>query len=147
VPNTLCAKALSEWNAVTMDHAIKRAIVEIRTRKMEIQAIDIAHYVEQIIGRLNTPGAVLEHSRLVQLLKILINLFRSVKRAHMSQLDELSQATIPVIDTLLETYAEPSTNDLELLKQRSMAIRTALQREEHDHDVAHDIAVAVQEAR
>ena len=147
VPNTLRAKALGEWNPVTMDHAIKRAIVEVRTRKMEMQATDIAHFVEQMIGRLNTPGATLEHSQLVQLRKILINLFKSAKRAHMSQLDELSQATIPVIDTLLETYAEPSTNDLELLKQLSMAIRTALQREEHDHEVAHDIAMAVRAAR
>ena len=65
----------------------------------------------------------------------------------MSHLDELSQATLGVIDTLLETDAEPGTNDLELRKQLSMAIRTTLHREARDNDAAHDIAVVVQKAR
>ena len=147
MPNTLRAKALGDFNSVAMEQAIQRGIVEVRTRKMEIQAVDIAHNVEVMIGGLNTPGVMLEHARLVQLRKILINLFKSVKRAKMDHLDELSQATMAVMDTLLETYAEPSKNDLELLVQLSMAIRTALQREDHDQEVARDIAVAVQEAR
>lgn len=147
VPNTLRAKALGDFNSVAMAQAIQRGIVEVRTRKMEIQAVDIAHNVEVMIGGLNTPGVMLEHARLVQLRKILINLFKSVKRAKMDHLDELSRATMAVMDTLLETYAEPSKNDLELLVQLSMAIRTALQREDHDQEVARDIAVAVQEAR
>ena len=147
VPNTLRAKALGEWNAVEVERDIKRAIVEVRTRKMEIQAIDIAHFVELMIEHLDTPGAKLEHSRLVQLRKVLINLFKTANRLKMTHLDELSQATIPVIDTLLEAYAEPSMNDLELLKQMSMAIRTALNPEARVKDVAHDIAVTVQKAR
>ena len=147
VPNTLRAKALGEWNAIAMERAVKRAVVEVQTRKMQIQAIDIAHYVELMIERLNTPGAKLEPSRLMQLRKVLIHLFESGKKLHMTHLDELSQATIPVIETLLETYAEPSKNDLELLKQLSMAIRKALHREARDKDVAREIAVTVQQAR
>ena len=147
VPNTLRAKALGEWNSIAMERAVKRSIAEVQSRKMEIQAIDIAHYVELMIENLNTPGAKLGRSRLVQLQKVLISLFRSGKRLKMTNLDELSQATIPVIDTLLETHAEPSRNDLELLKQLSMAIRNALKRETRDMDVAHEIAVTVQQAR
>ena len=147
VPNTLRAKALGEWNAVAMERSIKRAIIEVRTRKMEIQATDIAHFVDLMIERLNTPGARLEHSRLAQLRKVLVNLFDSAERLQMTHLHELSQVTIPVIDALLESDAEPGTNDLELLKQLSMAIRTALQPEARVKDVAHDIALAVEQAR
>jgi hypothetical protein len=147
VPNTLRAKALGEWNTVAMDRAIKRAIVEVQTRKMEVQAIDIASFVDQMIEHLAKPGATLEHTRLLQLQSVIVNLFKTANRLQITHLDELSQATLQVIETLLETYAEPNKNDLELLSQLSMAIRSALRPEERNRNVAHDIARTVQQAR
>jgi hypothetical protein len=83
----------------------------------------------------------------MQLQSVIINLFKTANRLKITHLDELSQATLGVLATLLETYAEPNQSDLDLLRQLAMAIRTALRPEERVKDVAHDIARTVQQAR
>ncbi len=146
-PNTLRSKALGNWNIAEMRESIEQASGEIKFQKVERQASDISHIVEQIIAQSTMPGPDMTTAHLERLHELLAALDDHAYELEMPHLCDLCESARDMVNGMRRGFGARREKDLQLLHQIAQAIVAgALPRHRKDESLAHDIAKTIKNA-
>ncbi len=143
-PNTLRSKALGSWNLAEIRETIEHAAGEIQYQKIERQANDIVHIIEQIISQSAMPGPDLSSSHFDRLQELLIALDQCAEELEMYHLCDLCGSAKSLAAGTRKSFGAKQEKDLQLLHQMAMAISAAAHpKHRKDRVIAHDIAKTI----